>query len=140
MHGVEVSRDTSEMKRHLQRYAPPFLYPEGRTLYTASRREEKTRTLLRTHKHASVMVEEIIVEFTAMQAWASMPHRMACLGFPRLLSSFSTLSVSMEKRVLVCGFRSSAPKSDTVGPKPLGYCSVKIGGIPRIRDACKRGN
>lgn len=74
-----------------------------------------------------------------MQAWASMPHSMACLGFPRLLSSLSTLSVSMEKRVLAWGFRSSAPKSGTVGPKPLGYCSVKIGGIPRIRQAWDRG-
>lgn len=132
--------DTSETRQHLQRCVPPYLYPEDHRLYTVNKVGEGTHTLLCSHKHRSITVEKYIAEFTAMQAWASMPHSMACLGSPRLFSSFSTLSVSMEKRVLAWGFRPSAPKSDTVGPKPLGYCSVRIGGIPRIRQACNRGN
>lgn len=71
-----------------------------------------------------------------MHAWASMPHSMTCWGSPRLLSVLSTLSVIMEKLVFVWGFKPSAPSSGTVGPKPLGYCSVKIWGMLKIRHAC----
>lgn len=39
----------------------------------------------------------------------------------------------MVNEVLACAVRSAAPSSGTVGPKPLGYCSVRIGGMPRIR-------
>lgn len=75
---------------------------------------------------------------TAIQAWASIPHSMACLGFPRASSSFCTSSIIMVNEVLAWAFRSSAPSSGTVGPRPLGYCSVKMGGMPRIRLACQR--
>lgn len=74
---------------------------------------------------------------TAIQACASIPHSIAFLGFPRACSSFSTASIIIVNEVLACGFRSAAPSSGTVGPKPLGYCSVKIGGMPRIRLACE---
>lgn len=74
---------------------------------------------------------------TAMQACASMPHSIACLGLPRACSSFSTSSVIIVNEVLVWAFRSSAPSSGTVGPKPLGYCSVSTGGMPRMRLACE---
>lgn len=76
---------------------------------------------------------------TAMQACASMPHRIACLGLPRACSSFSTSSVIIVNEVLVWAFRSSAPSSGTVGPKPLGYCSVSTGGMSRMRLACEEG-
>lgn len=68
-----------------------------------------------------------------MQACASIPHSIACLGFPRASSSRSTSSIIMVKVVLACAVKSAAPSSGTVGPRPLGYCSVRIGGIPRIR-------
>lgn len=74
---------------------------------------------------------------TAIQAWASMPHSIACLGLPRACSSFSTSSVIIVNDVLVWAFRPSAPSSGTVGPKPLGYCSVNTWGMPRIRLACE---
>lgn len=38
---------------------------------------------------------------TAIQAWASMPHSIACLGLPRACSSFSTSSVIIVNDVLV---------------------------------------
>lgn len=74
---------------------------------------------------------------TAIQACASIPHSIACLGFPRACSFFSTSSIIMVNEVLACAVRSFAPSSGTVGPKPLGYCSVRIGGMPRIRLACE---
>lgn len=68
-----------------------------------------------------------------MQACASIPHSIACLGFPRVCSSFSTPSIIIVKEVFAWAFRSSAPSSGTVGPKPLGYCSVKMEGMPKTR-------
>lgn len=62
-----------------------------------------------------------------------MPHSIACLGLPRAFSSFSTSSDNIVNEVLAWAFRPSAPSSGTVGPKPLGYCSVSTWGMPRIR-------
>lgn len=76
-------------------------------------------------------------DLTAIQACASIPHSIACLGFPRACSLLSTSSIIMVNEVLACAVRPSAPSSGTVGPKPLGYCSVRIGGMPRIRLACE---
>lgn len=76
-------------------------------------------------------------DLTAIQACASIPHSIACLGFPRACSFFSTSSIIMVNDVLACAVRPSAPSSGTVGPKPLGYCSVRIAGMPRIRLACE---
>lgn len=85
-----------------------------------------------------VLWNQLPLDVTAMHAWASMPHSMTCWGSPRLFSELFTLSVSMEKLVFSWGFSPSAPSSGTVGPRPLGYCSVNIWGMFKIRHACER--
>ena len=87
--------------------------------------------------HCDAHKDIVTCNLTAMQACASIPQRIACLGFPRACSSISTSSIIMVNWVLAWAFRSSAPSSGTVGPKPRGYCSVKMEGMPRRRLACE---
>ena len=62
-----------------------------------------------------------------MQAWVSMPHRMTDLvsGCAAFICSTSS-GRHMVKQVLACGtmLNLASSISGTVGPRPLGYCSV----------------
>ena len=62
-----------------------------------------------------------------MQAWVSMPHRMTDLvsGWAAFICSTSS-GRHMVKQVLACGtmLNLASSISGTVGPRPLGYCSV----------------
>src|SRR5438874_9224608 len=64
------------------------------------------------------------------QTWASIPTTIACLRPVRRISRAMGFEAPQENSILVIGSAGSRSRSGaTVGPRPLGYCTVATTGI-----------